>query len=153
MKGEDPEISQGYDVIRRIAGVALIIIGVAVAIHTIIEPLYHVSSEANPYSPIWSAINPATALAVVLGVIFGYARKRSAGKEGDSAPITREYLVSNTQFYGFLFVGILFFWNWFNILSPDFTGVGAETISLVWGFIDTALPLLAVAMGIHLARR
>ena len=62
-----------------IAGVALVIVGVAVAVHTIIEPLYHVSSEVNPYSLIWTAINPATALAVVLGMIFGYARKRAAG--------------------------------------------------------------------------
>ena len=53
--------------IRRIVGVVLIVIGVVVAVHTIVEPLYHVSSEARPGSPIWSMINPAMALAVVLG--------------------------------------------------------------------------------------
>ena len=42
------------DMIRRTVGVALIVIGAAVALHTVIEPLYHASSEANPYSPIWS---------------------------------------------------------------------------------------------------
>ena len=69
------------------------------------------------------------ALAIVLGVRFSYIRKRAANHEG-GAPITREFLAANTLFYGFLFVGILFFWNWFNFRSPDFTGVGPETVSL-----------------------
>ena len=81
-------------------------------------------------------INPFTALAVVLGVIFGYIRKRGVNREGAAAPITREFLAANTLFYGFLFVGILFFWDWFNFRNPAFTGVGLDTISLVWGFID-----------------
>ncbi|MCY4497902.1 MAG: hypothetical protein OXC14_11505 [Rhodospirillaceae bacterium] len=59
---------------RRIAGVALITIGVIVAVHTIIEPLYHVSSESSPYSPVRSVIDPLMALAVVLGMILGCAR-------------------------------------------------------------------------------
>ncbi len=139
------------DMLRRIVGAGLIVIGVAVAVHTIVEPLYYASTDASPYSPIWNIINPFMALAVVLGVRFGYIRKRAADHEG-VAPITREYLAANTLFYGFLFVGILFFWNWFNFRSPDFTGVGPETVSLVWGFIDAALPLLSCAMGIYLLR-
>ena len=86
-------------------------------------------------------------------MIFGYLRKRAVGRESNGTPITREYLAANTQFYGFLFVGILFFWNWFNLLSSDYSAVGADAISLVWAFIDAALPLLTVAMGLHLAQR
>ncbi len=89
-------------------------------------------------------------LAVVLGVIFGYIRKRSVDREGGDAPVTREFLAANTLFYGFLFVGILFFWNWFNLLSPAFTAVGMDTVSLVWIIIDTGLPLLAVVLGLSL---
>ena len=74
----------------------------------IIEPLYHVSSEANPVSLIWGLIDPMTALAVVVGVIFGYARTRAVGYAGGGAPISREYLVANLRLYGFVFVGILF---------------------------------------------
>ena len=119
------------DMKQRIVGVALIVIGTVVALHTVIEPLYHASSEASPYSPFWSIINPFMALAVALGVTFGYIRKRSVDHEGGGAPISREFLTANTLFYGFLFVGILFFWNWFNLLSPDFAAVGADTVSLV----------------------
>ena len=49
-------------------------------------------------------------------------------------------------------MSILFFMNWFNIQSPEFTAIGDETISLVWIIIDATLPLLTGAMGIHLAR-
>ena len=63
--------------IRRTAGILLVATGVVVAVHMIIEPLYHVSSEANPVSLIWGLIDPMTALAVVVGVIFGYARTRA----------------------------------------------------------------------------
>ena len=68
----------------------------------------------------------------MLGVICGYIRKRSGIHDGE-APITCECLATNALFYGFLFVGILFFWNWFNLLSPEFTAVGTDTIDLVGG--------------------
>ena len=140
------------NLIRRTVGILLVATGVVVAVHMIIEPLYHVSSEADPVSPIWGLIDPMMALAIVAGVIFGYVRTRAVGREGSGAPISREYLVANLQLYGFLFVGILFFWNWFNILSPEYTGAGADTISLAWAFIDAALALLSLPMGLHLAR-
>ena len=91
------------------------------------------------------------ALAVVLGVICGYIRKRSVAHDG-APPITRECLAAHALFYGFLFVGILFFWNWFNLLSPEFTAVGTDTSDLVWGFINAALPLLAGTLGLALLR-
>ncbi len=139
------------EMLKRIVGVVLIAIGAVVAVHTIIEPLYHVSSAASPYSPMWRIIDPLEALAVVLGVIYGYIRKRSVAHDG-GAPITRECLAAHVLFYGFLFVGILFFWNWFNLLSPEFTAVGTDTIDLVWGFINAALPLLAGTQGLALLR-
>ena len=135
--------------LKQIIGAILTIVGVAVAIHTIVEPLYHVSTEGQPYSPLWSILDKLMALAIALGLIFGYIRKK--GVDGGDA-ITREYLAANTLFYGLLFVGILFFWNWFNLLSSTFTAIGEETVSLVWILIDASLPLLLGAMGISLLR-
>ena len=63
-----------------------------------------------------------------------------------AAPITRECLAAHALFYGFLF------WNWFNLLSPEFTAVGTDTSDLVWGFINAALPLLAGTLGLALLR-
>ena len=137
--------------LKRISGVILIVMAVVVAVQTIVEPLYHTSSEAQPYSPLWSIIGWLMILPIALGVIYGYLRKKDVDSEGGGA-VTREFLAANTQFYGFLFVGILFLWNWFNQLSTGFTAIGADTVTLVWILVDAALPLLSVAMGMFLLR-
>ena len=113
-------------------GGVLLAIGAVVAVHPIIEPLYHVSSAASPYSPMWRIMDPLAALAVVLGVIGGSRRTRRVAHDG-AAPITREWLAANALCYGFLCVGILCFWNWFNLLRPAFTAVGTDTSDVVWG--------------------
>ena len=140
------------DILKRISGVVLIVIGVVVAIYTIVEPLLHVSSEEQMYGPLWDILNPLMVLAVVLGAIFSCIRKRGVGSEGGSGAITREYLAANTLFYGFLFLGILLLWSWFNKLSPEYTSVGEDASTLVWILIDATLPLLSGAMGLFLLR-
>ena len=138
--------------VRQIVGAVLILIGIVVAVHTVVEPLYHASSQASPYSPIWSYINPLMALAILLGLIFGCIRKREVDREGSAAPVTRDFLAANTLFYGLLFVGILFFYNWFNLLSPAYTAMGPDAVSVVWALVDAALPLLLGAQGLSLLR-
>ena len=66
--------------------------------------------------------------------------------------MTRDFLAANTLFYGLLFIGILFFFNWFNLLSPAYTAVGPDAVSVVWALIDAALPLLLGALGLTLLR-
>ena len=136
--------------LKKAVGIYLILVAVLVAVHTIVEPLYHVSSEAQPYSAIWNILDAMMTVALVIGIVYGYLRKSRADSDGNG--VTREYLAANTLFYGFLFVSILFFMNWFNLQSSEFTAIGDETISLVWIIIDATLPLLTGAMGIHLAR-
>ena len=140
------------DIIKRIVGIILVLVAMIVAVHTIVEPLYFDSSRSGSgfNEGIWAIINTLAATAVILGGVFGYIRKRDADGDTD-ATVTREFLTANTIFYGFLFIGILFFWNWFNLLNPAFNAVGPDTISLTWIIIDAGLPLLAGALGIHLA--
>ena len=137
---------------KRVIGLVLVAIAGIVAAHTVIEPLYHVSSETQPYSIAWQLIDPIMALGIVLAIIFSYLRKIRIASAGDHTPLTWEHLAANTLFYGILFVAILFFSNWFNILNPAFTGMGAGPASLVWTIIDASLPLLLGAMGIFLLR-
>ncbi|MXY45558.1 MAG: hypothetical protein F4Y44_00965 [Chloroflexi bacterium] len=138
-------------IIKRIVGIILVIVGVAVAAHTIAEPLYFDSSlsDSGYNESIWSILNPLMALALILGAIFAYIRKRDVGSD-DSEAVTREFLTANVIFYGILFVGILFFWNWFNLLSPAYNAIGPDAVSLTWIIIDAGLPLLTGALGIHL---
>ena len=135
---------------KQIVGVILILIAAIVAIHTVIEPVYHTSTDESPYSSIWDIINPLSAIAIILGLIFGYCRMSRAG-ENSSGP---EFIAANALFYGFLFAAILFFWNWFGIsgVGKDFTPVSADVRSLVWIFFDALFPLLSGAMGVHLLR-
>ena len=141
------------DTLKRISGIFLVLMAVAVAVHTVVEPLYHTSSKGQPYSPLWDILDPLMALAIALGRDIRLpSRKKAADSEGDSGAVTREFVAANAQFYGFLSVGILLFWNWFILLSPAFTAVGEDTASLVWILIDATLPLLAGAMGMFLLR-
>ena len=141
------------DIIKRIAGVILILAGIVLAGHTIAEPLYFDSSTTGSgyNESIWALINPLTAFATVLGVVFGYVRMRRSVSE-DGTAVTRELLAANTQFYGVLFLGILFFFNWFNLLSSDFNAVGPDAVGLVWIAIDAGLPIIWVPMGLNLLK-
>lgn len=135
--------------LKKVIGVVLIIIAAIVAIHTVIEPLYHTSTTENPYSPVWKNINIMSAISIVLGLIFSYLRLVRINENSS----VQEFIAGNTLFYGFIFIGILFFWNWFGISKMDvFTAVGPETRSIVWIIIDATLPLLNGALGIHLLR-
>ena len=136
---------------NRIGGVFLIATAVLVAVHTVVEPLYQTSEAGQPDSPLWEILNPIMALALLLGVRVAYVLKRAA--EADDTQITRRYLAANTFFYGTLFVGILFFWNWFALLNPGYTAPGSDTTSLVWILIDASLPLLLGAMGSSMLRQ
>lgn len=140
------------DTLKRIIGIFFVLMAVVVAVHTVIEPLYHTSSKGQPYSSLWDILDPLMALAIALGLIFSYCRKKAADRQGGGAAVTGEFIAANAQFYGFLFVGILFFWNWFNLLSPAFTAAGEDTASLVWILIDASLPLLLGATGAFLLR-
>ncbi len=134
--------------IHRIAGVFLIAAALIVGVHTVIEPLYHTSSAADPspYSPHWTWIDYITAAAVLTGILFSHSRKRAAGLEKDS-PVTVGYLAANVVFYGFLFVGILFFFNWFDLLSDGFDIKVPSATSTIWLLVDAGFPLLAGALG------
>lgn len=138
------------EALKRVIGVVLILIAAIVAIHTVIEPIYHTSSESQPYSSAWDWINILSVISLALGLIFSYIRMSGAG-ESSSGP---EFVAANTQFYGFLFASILFLWNWFGIsgAGQDFTAVSADTRGLVWIIFDAMHPLLCGAMGAHLLR-
>lgn len=140
--------------VLKIIGIFLILVAAIVAIHTVIEPLYHTSATeegASPYNDaVWKYINILSAIAVVLGIILSYSRLSKVNENSS----VQEYIAANTLFYGFMFAAIFFFWNWFGIqeFAKDFTAVGSETRSIVWIIVDALLPLLSGALGAHLLR-
>ena len=111
--------------LKRVIGVVLIVIAAIVAIHTIIEPIYHTSTDDSPHSSAWDYINPLSAISIILGLIFGYIRMSRAGADSS----VQDFIAANTLFYGFIFVAIIFFWNWFGIsgVGSNFKAVGMDT--------------------------
>ena len=136
--------------LKRFIGVVLIVIAAIVAIQTILEPIYHTSTDDSPYSSAWDYINPLSAISIILGLIFGYIRLSGVGADSS----VQEFIAANTLFYGFIFTAIIFFWNWFGIMAiaSDFTGVSHSTRGLVWILLDAILPPLNIAMGVSLLR-
>ena len=139
--------------VQRICGVFLVLVAVAVAVHTVVEPLYHTSRDGQPYSALWSVLDPLMVAAVAVGLMFAWLRKRAAGGQRDGGPVTRAWLAANAWFYGLVFVAILLLWSWFNLLSPRYTAAPDATTSTVWIIIDALLPLLLASLGISLLRR
>lgn len=134
----------------RIKGAVLIAIAVILAGQTVLEPWYHTSTEEQPYSPVWQYVDILSAIAIVLGVIATF-RAKAAIPDDDS--VTWGRLSANAQFYGIIFVGILFLWNWTLVFtSTTYTAVPAGTISLVWIAIDAALPILIGSVGVGLLK-
>ena len=136
--------------LKRFIGVVLIVVAAIVAIQTILEPVYHTSTDESPYSSAWDIINWLSAISLILGLIFGYIRMSRVGSDSS----VQEFIAANTLFYGFIFTAIMFFWNWFGIMdfASDFTAVSHGTRGLVWILFDAILPPLNIAMGIHLLR-
>lgn len=136
--------------LNRIVGVVLIAIAAIIGIHTVAEPLYYTSTEAAAYSPLWAYIDPLSAIALILGVIFGYIRLSAA--VGDEGALTWERFAANAMFYGFVALSIAFFWNWFIILGGGLN-VDAGAVSVVWLTFNALMPPFSVALGIHLLRQ
>ena len=137
-------------VIRRLIGVLFIIVALIVAVHTVIEPLYHVSTSDRPYSPLWDFINPLSAASIMVGLLCSFIRLIASRANAS----VQQFIAANTMFYAFVFIAIIFFWNWFGIIGAgqEFTAIDNDTRSLVWIFFDALLPPLNIAMGLHLIR-
>ena len=130
--------------VRIIVGAALVIIAAIVGLYFVIDQLGFLPNW-------WPQIDYLMALSVVLGLVFASLRKRDIQAAGLDRIITRPYLETNILFYGFLFVGMLFFWNWFDLLVKAGEQEGVHH-RIIWIIVDASLPLLSGAMGMFLIR-
>ena len=130
-------------ILNRLVGALLLLTAAIVGIYFVVDQL-----EVLPF--LWGELDYLMALALVLGVIFAYLRKRSLESTGLDRIVTRRYFEANLLFYGFVAMAMLFFWNWFDLLvdaDPQDTDH-----SIVWIIVDTVAPLLWGALGIFLLR-
>ena len=140
--------------IARVIGWFLIVVGAAVGIFIMIEPLVYTSMEAQPYSPLWDyALDPAIVISIPLGIAFAYIRKRGVDKEGAAGAITWDRLAANALFYGFLIVAILYYWDLVAQLNADtFFGGGDAVFGAMWVIIYALFAPLGVTLGFTMQR-
>ena len=130
-------------IVHKILGLALILTGLAVGAYFLVYPLYAGQGSVEGAGDIWTVLNWIMAVAVVLLVLVTYHAKRALA-EGSAG---LERLTTNVRFYLAVVVLLLFLSNWFE----DRWGTG-EPLALVWVFVDAALPILAVNVGLRVWR-
>lgn len=144
------------DALKKVVGMYLIVMALVVGILGFVEPLIYESTEASPYIPWWSVIDWFTGAAVVLGVLFAYARKRAADAAAADDAVTWTRLSANVLFYAFGVIGLLYYWNWFYVLNLEwglgYRTVGADGLGIGWKLTDISFPVAAGALGLTLAR-
>ena len=127
--------------VKRLVGVYLGVIGAAVAIHFVADPLVYEWDDGTP-TP-WIILDWLMAVGLAIALYVTFMAKRDANGSSD----LREYLVANAQFYVAAGLALLFVWNAVQISwaagdqSPD---------SQVWVLIDVVVPLLFVTLGIRM---
>ena len=143
------------EALTRVIGWLLIVVGAAVGIFIMIEPLVYTSTDAQPYSPLWDyALDPAIVISIPLSIAFAYIRKRGVDREGAAGAITWDRLAANALFYGFLIVAILYYWDLVAQLNADtFSGGGDAVFGAMWVVIYALFAPLAVTLGFTMQRR
>ena len=127
-------------ILIRAVAAYLVLVSVAVAVLFIVTPLYHPGGDAD--FPEWEMLNWFMAVGIVLTLGAGYVEKRRV--DGDDSSDLKSYLAVNATFYGTVVVLLLFFWNWFSLLSPNNQPDGQ-----FWTVIDTLMPIV---MGVTACR-
>ena len=131
--------------LRRIIGVAQILVSLVVAVQFIAWRLYESGD-------VWAILDYVMFVAILLAFYFNLERKRKSDASGESG-ITREYLESNVLYFATMILAALFLFNWLNLLVNGASAVGEEVMhDVVWVVVDIMIIVVAGATGGYLLR-
>ena len=129
--------------VKRLAGLYLAIVGAAVAVHFVIDPLIYEWAEGDGTPVVWLILDWLMAVGLAIALLVTFEAKRAA----DAGSDLREYLVANVQLYVAAALALLLAWN---AVQIDWAAGDQTPDSQVWVFIDVVLPLLFVTLGLRL---
>lgn len=132
--------------IKSLAGVYMILVGAAVAVHFIATQFYDPALTDTALT-VWRIMDPLMVAATAMAFAAATCCKLQAG--GDQGePVTRGYLESQVGFYvsGVMLIALL--WNWIGVEFVE----PRNDDSLLWIIIDSTLPFLLCTAGIRLFR-
>ena len=131
--------------LRRIIGVAQILVSLVVAVQFIAWRLYDSGD-------VWAILDYVMFVAILLAFYFNLERKRKSDASGESG-ITREYLESNVMYFATMILAALFLFNWLNLLVNGASVVGEEVMhDVVWVVVDIMIIVISGATGGYLLR-
>ena len=131
--------------LRRIIGVAQILVSLVVAVQFIAWRLYESGD-------VWAILDYVMFVAILLAFYFNLERKRKSDASGESG-ITREYLESNVMYFATIVLAALFLFNWLNLLVNGAKLVGEEVMhDVVWVVVDIMIIVISGATGGYLLR-
>ena len=131
--------------LRRIIGVAQILVSLVVAVQFIAWRLYESGD-------VWAILDYVMFVAILLAFYFNLERKRKSDASGESG-ITREYLESNVMYFATMVLAALFLFNWLNLLVNGAMAVGEEVMhDVVWVVVDIMIIVVSGATGGYLLR-
>ena len=129
--------------VKRLAGLSLAIVGAAVAVHFVLDPLIYEWAEGDGTPVAWIILDWLMALGLAIALWVTFEAKRAA----DAGTDLREYLIANTQFYLAAALALLLVWN---AVQIDWAAGDQTPDGQVWGVIDVLAPLLFVTLGLRL---
>lgn len=129
----------------RIIGLYLLAVAVVVGIHTAAEPVYYVSTDAAPVSPLWDVLDYFSAIAIVVAAWFAWVRYRDALRQD----ALWDRMASSVQFYGLVIVAVMFFWAWFTVapIVASSLWIQPAALTVVWVAVDALMVALVASVG------
>ena len=134
-------------ILKRLAALYLILLGIAVASHFLATQLYD-PTLADSALDIWLILDPMMIVGAFIALLVAFFRKLEFGGLSYGLGVSRDYLEANLTFYLSAALLIMLTWNWFGVAFAE----PPNDAALVWIFIDSVLPLLLISTGIRLMR-
>ena len=141
------------EVVKKLSGVYLVGVAVAVAVYFIIGAFLPDDFDALS---VWEILDILMVVGLGLALLFNYDRKRREGGRDAGEPVTRRYLEVNLLFYLTAGITILFLHNWFALLGLGADNLGGPDASgnhqrwVIWAVVDTVLPIVLGVTGCHM---
>ena len=129
--------------------VILLFCSVAVALQFMVSPLYADLGQA--VLVVWYYLDMLMAVSLLVALAVQLQRKRAADR-GRGDGLSRERLEANTMFYLSVIVTLLFFRNWFDLLTSSPLGNQSVSALVVWEIVDPLIVIVVGLTGCHLWR-
>ena len=135
--------------LRRMLAVILALTSLSVAVQFIAGEIYGVFWSDSHI--IWTYLNWAIALGLVVALVFHFRRKRAYDLQNRDDSVSFNYLSSNLLLFSSLFLSLWFFANWFEDLNIDHSSP-TPVLDFVWVTFNACYIVLAAITAWQLWR-